>query len=102
MSAAIADLRRFISEAEELASRGRRRFNNDHMLRLAALAIITRVGEAATRVPEAERALYPTVPWRSIVAMRNRLVHDYDMIDYELVWEVIVRRIPEIGAALAD
>lgn len=101
MSASVADLQRFISEAEELASRGRRRFNDDHMLKLAALAIITRVGEAANRVPEAERARYPLVPWRSIVAMRNRLVHDYDMIDYDLVWEVIVRHLPEIGAALA-
>lgn len=100
MSDPIVDLQRFLAEAEDLSSRGRAAFDADHMLELAALAIVTRVGEAANRVPDDRRAAHPEVPWRSIVGMRNRLVHDYDMIDYDLVWEVIVRHIPEIAANL--
>lgn len=96
----IADLRRFLAEAAELGKRGRAAFDSDHMLELAALAIITRVGVAANRVPDERRADYPDVPWRSMVGMRNRLVHDYDMIDYDLVWEVIARHIPKIAANL--
>jgi uncharacterized protein with HEPN domain len=97
---AIADLLRFTDEAADLAERGHSAFESDRMLQLAAIAIITRIGEASNRVPEEERAKHPGVPWRSIVGMRNRLVHDYDVIDFALVWEVIEHHIPAIRTSL--
>lgn len=97
---AIADLRRFCDEAADLAARGSSAFDDDHLLQLAGVAIITRIGEAASRVPEADRAARPDVPWRQIVGMRNRLVHDYDIVDYSLVWTVITADAPALRAAL--
>jgi uncharacterized protein with HEPN domain len=90
---AIADLLRFTDEAADLAERGHSAFESDRMLQLAAIAIITRIGEASNRVPEEERAKHP-------VGMRNRLVHDYDVIDFALVWEVIEHHIPAIRTSL--
>jgi uncharacterized protein with HEPN domain len=97
---AIADLLRFTDEAADLAARGNSAFEGDRMLQLAAIAIITRIGEASNRVPDDERAKYPGVPWRSIVGMRNRLVHDYDVIDFALVWEVIEHHLPALRTSL--
>ena len=58
------------------------------------------VGEAATRVPEAVRAAHPEIPWRQIVATRNRLIHAYLGIDNDTLWSVIQDDIPELLAAL--
>jgi len=99
---ALRDLLRFTDEAAELARRGREAFDVDHMLQLAGLAIIIRIGEAAARVPEGIRAAHPAVAWRQIIGMRNRIVHDYDVVDYALVWEVVHRRIPELRSALGE
>ena len=97
---AVTDLLRFTDEAAELAARGKPAYRADHMLQLAALAIIIRIGEAAARVPDDVRLSYPAVAWRQIVGMRNRLVHDDDVVDYELVWEVIERKAPELRTGL--
>jgi uncharacterized protein with HEPN domain len=43
------------------------------------------VGEAASRVPVGERPQYPGVPWVQIVGLRNRLIHGYDNVDFDIL-----------------
>ena len=47
------------------------------------------IGEAATRVPETIRAGYPEIPWRLVIATRNRLIHGYLGIDNDTLWSII-------------
>jgi uncharacterized protein with HEPN domain/predicted nucleotidyltransferase len=55
---------------------------------------VERIGEAAGRVPLDVRERYPQIPWNDIIAMRHRVVHGYDLINYKIIWETITESIP--------
>jgi uncharacterized protein with HEPN domain len=59
------------------------------------------IGEAAKKVPDGFRAQHSNIEWRSMAGMRDRLIHDYFGVDYELVWDVVRNRIPELRRRLA-
>jgi len=62
----------------------------------ATLRNLEPIGEAATRIPEAVRASYPQVPWRLVVATRNRLIHGYLGIDNDTLWSIVVSDVPAL------
>jgi len=59
------------------------------MLQLALVRLIEIVGEAAARVSESVKDQLPPIPWREIVGMRNRVIHGYDAIDLDVLWDTI-------------
>jgi len=75
-------------------------FAHDPTLRLAAERMIQIIGEAARRVPDDVRARHTDIPWRAIVAMRHKLVHDYFEADPDAVWSTIVHDLPPLIAQL--
>ena len=62
--------------------------------------------EATKKIPLVFRHQYPDVDWRSMACMRDRLIHDYVGVDYDIVWDVVVTHIPSlqqnIQSILAD
>jgi uncharacterized protein with HEPN domain len=52
------------------------------------------IGEAATHIPDTVRAANPQIPWRIIIATRNRLIHGYLGIDNDTLWSIIRSDIP--------
>ena len=79
-------------------SRGKTKtdLERDEMLRLALTHLVELVGEAAGRVPQAVQEKYPQIPWPKIISMRNRLIHGYDFIDYDILWKAITDNIPSL------
>ena len=75
-------------------------FDGNEMLRLALRHLIQTTGEAARKVPDSLRAKMPGVPWARIVGMRHRIVHDYDNIDDDVVWQVVTDDLPKLVAML--
>jgi len=68
----------------------------------ATLRNLELIGEAATHIPTDIRALYPDIPWRRIVATRNRLIHAYLGIDPDTVWSIVRDDVPSLLARLHD
>ena len=54
------------------------------------------IGEAARLLTAAFKDAHPVVPWSQIVAMRNRLIHEYGRVDLELTWTVVRRDLPKL------
>lgn len=66
----------------------------------ATLRNLELIGEAATHIPDAVRAAHPAIPWRMIIALRNRLIHGYLGIDDDTLWSIIRDDVPELPPLL--
>ena len=62
----------------------------------AALRNLELIGEAATHIPDAIHQTNPQIPWRLIIATRNRLIHGYLGIDNDTLWSIIGSDIPAL------
>ncbi|MFU8833347.1 MAG: DUF86 domain-containing protein [Wenzhouxiangella sp.] len=62
----------------------------------ATLRNLELIGEAATHIPAEIRAAHPEIPWRMIIATRNRLIHGYLGIDDDTLWSIIQDDVPEL------
>jgi uncharacterized protein with HEPN domain len=58
------------------------------------------IGEAANQLSDDFRLSHPDVPWSQVRGMRNRLIHDYAMVDVEILWQTIQHDLPSLKAAL--
>jgi uncharacterized protein with HEPN domain len=70
--------------------------SNDALLAHAVVRALEIIGEAASRVSIETRSQFPDIDWKNIVGMRNRIVHDYNNVDLNIVWETSVLFIPEL------
>ncbi len=75
-------------------------FLKDETLRRAFVRSLEIVGEATKKLPGSLRQTYPNIEWRAIAGMRDRLIHDYLGVDYELVWDVVRNEIPVLQAEI--
>lgn len=71
-------------------------FASGGMVYDAVLRNLELIGEAATRIPDDVRQSNPEVPWRMIVATRNRLIHGYLGIDNDTLWSIIRDDVPKL------
>ncbi len=55
------------------------------------------IGEAVKNLPENFRNKYPDIPFRQIAGMRDKLIHDYFGVDYEIIWKTIKDKLPEFN-----
>jgi uncharacterized protein with HEPN domain len=76
-------------------------FAADPMRYDATLRNLELIGEAATHVPEDVRLTAADVPWRMVVAARNRLIHGYLGIDDDTLWSIVTDDLAPLRAALA-
>ena len=71
-------------------------FETDFRINFAVVRALEIIGEAAKRLPDDLRRKYPDIPWKGMAGMRDRIIHGYDNVDLQIVWDVVVRDIPQI------
>jgi uncharacterized protein with HEPN domain len=84
-----------------VAGRERRDLDTDEMLLFALVRAIEVIGEAATQISADTRRGMPSIPWREVAGMRNRLVHAYFEVDPNIVWRTATADVPSLARALA-
>lgn len=100
MKSSISYLRHILDETtflvEHVGSCHPDHFMRDPVLHRAAIRSIEIIGEAVKNLPEELLVKYPEVEWRKMAATRNRLIHGYFSVDIELVWDIVVSKIPAL------
>jgi uncharacterized protein with HEPN domain len=78
-----------MDDGRALVADGKDFYDSNWMAKRAAKNIVTEFAETASRLPESFKGQYPTVPWPEIRGLRNRVVHNYEATDAEIVWRVL-------------
>ncbi len=99
-------LRHMLDHAREAVAladgKSREDLDTNRQLNLALVRLLEIVGEAAGRVSEATRAGYANVPWSQIVGLRNRLIHGYDEVDFDVLWRIVQVDLPVLIQQLVE
>ena len=97
-------LSQILSHAREAVGlcQGRTRadLDEDRLLNLALSRLIEIIGEAANRVPDSIQERYPDLPWLYMISSRNRLIHGYDSVDFDILWNIVNHDLPPVIARL--
>ena len=88
-------------EAWEMAQgRTREDVDTDRKLNLSLVRLLEVVGEAAARVPREYQAAHPEILWPEIISLRNRLIHGYDEVDFDILWTIVTNDLPPLIESL--
>ncbi len=71
-------------------------FNRDRMLSNAVIRELEVLGEAANHISKTTQKVFPELPWKQLIAMRNALIHAYFDIDYDIIWETVNDDLPPL------
>lgn len=81
-------------------------FEENEDLRRAFIRSLEIIGESTKKLPVELKKKYNNIPWKEISGMRDKLIHDYFGVDYEIIWNTIIKEIPllkiEIEKILKD
>ena len=92
----LKDIQEAIIAIEKYAEQGRSAFENNELIQTWILHHLLMLGEAASRITDEFQQKHSEIPWSKIIGMRNILVHDYFGIDFEIVWGVVEKELPQL------
>lgn len=93
----LADILEAADKIRIRVARGRECFDSDEDLQIVLTHLIQVLGEATSRISSELTDRYPFLPWRQVVGMRNRVVHDYFEIDLEILWVAVTTDVPRLA-----
>ena len=71
-------------------------FRNNDLVSSAVIRKFEIIGEATRNIPQTIRKKYQDIPWKTMVGFRDKLIHFYFGIRYDIVWETIKSKLPEL------
>ena len=80
--------------------RSRADLDADRQFNLALVRLAEIVGEAAARITAETQQRLTSVPWKEVVGLRNRVIHGYDEVDFDILWNTVVFDFPLLAAEI--
>ncbi|SRR3989339_758787 len=81
---------------EYLKGKKKNGFLKSPLLQDAFVRRLEIIGEAVRNIPNEVREMFPEIPWQKVSDMRNKLIHEYFIVDLHLVWEVVKKDLPKL------
>jgi uncharacterized protein with HEPN domain len=75
-------------------------FLNDETLKRAVVRSLEIIGEATKKIPADFKVKWSSIQWENMAGMRDRLIHDYIGVNYSIVWDVLINKIPELSSQI--
>jgi uncharacterized protein with HEPN domain len=85
-----------IERIESYIQGGREEFLRSKLVQDAVIRNFEVIGEAAKRVSQRSRDKYQAVPWKRIAGFRDILIHQYEGVELEKIWNILVRELPKV------
>lgn len=79
-----------------VADKSRNDLDTDEMLALALVRLIEIIGEAASKVSAETQNRSPMIEWRDIIGTRNRLIHAYEAVNFDILWQIASVDLPQL------
>ena len=77
-------------------------FIANETLKRAVVRSLEIIGEATKKIPADFKVKWSSIEWKNIAGMRDRLIHDYIGVNYSIVWDVIVNKIPNLNKQISE
>jgi uncharacterized protein with HEPN domain len=75
---------------------------DDPLVQDAVIRRLEIIGEAVKGLGHRERSRHPEVPWGAIAGTRDKLIHDYYLVDHGLVWEMVQEHLTPLREAVTE
>ncbi len=100
----VVRLRHMLDAAQKaqqfIKGRSRAEIERDEPLTLALIRLLEIIGEAAKSVSPETRQRYPEIPWKEIGGTRDRLIHGYFDVDWNILWNILTVDLPPLITTL--
>jgi uncharacterized protein with HEPN domain len=77
-------------------------FLEDETLKRAVVRSLEIIGEATKKIPADFKVKWNSIQWKNMAGMRDRLIHDYIGVNYSIVWDVLINKIPALNAQIQE
>lgn len=76
--------------------KNKKHFDTNSMLASAVIRHLEIIGEAAVAISVETKKMFPNLPWKHMIGMRNQLIHAYFNVDNDIIWKTVTESVPEL------
>ncbi len=77
-------------------------FKKDRKTSNAVIRSIEVIGEATKKIPDSVRDKNPSIPWKNMAGMRDKMIHEYFGVDLEILWKTATEDVPPIKSSIKE
>ena len=98
----LRDMLEAISQIEKYTIQGKDKFTEDELIQTWMIHHLMIIGEAASKMTEETRQLYPNIPWVGTIDVRNIITHEYFRVNLNIIWRIITNDLPNLKQQIKE